>query len=338
MCWPLAGQSVRADNIRPACLEVEESEVGTIRVVWKVPRYQNLPESFTPSFPADCRVSTPKKRLLTGNAFIEMWNMVCGEQGLAGAQIGIDGLEQTMTDALVRVRLANGSVHRMVLRPTQREATIPDPVSELKKGKGVLHMGLRFVDRWRYFLLLPAAWFISLRPGARRRGIVLCTCALVVGSLCGHAMGRLPVGEKVFQHDVLSDTEATRILQGLMLNTYRAFMLDMDEEIYDYLERSVAGEFLNEVYLQNRQAMRMDESEGASTLIDRLDIKSVESMKRLKDGSISMVASWDVYGSVSHEGHIHYRCNAYRAEVTMVPTDRYWKLTRVQLLDEERVI
>jgi hypothetical protein len=82
----------------------------------------------------------------------------------------------------------------------------------------------------------------------------------------------------------------------------------------------------------------MKESEGASTLVDRLDIKAVESMKRLKAGGIAMVASWDVYGSVSDSGHIHYRCNTYRAELTMVPTEDYWKLTGFQLLDEERVI
>ena len=55
-----------------------------------------------------------------------------------------------------------------------------------------------------------------------------------------------------------------------MLNTYRAFMLDDDEDVYDVLARSVAGEFLSEVYLENREAMRMDDTEGASTLIDRL--------------------------------------------------------------------
>lgn len=338
VCLSLACQPARADNIRPACLELEESEAGAIRVVWKVPRYQNLPDRFTPSFPQDCRVSSPRNRLTMGNAIIEMWNMVCGGKGLAGAQISIDGLEQTMTDALVRVRLADGSVYREVLRPTHRTTTIPDAASRNDNGKGLMQLSLRLVDRWRYLLLLPAAWFISLRPRARRRGIVLCTTALVAGGFCGHALGRLPIQEGILQQQVLSNTEATRILQGLMLNTYRAFMLDTDEEIYDYLARSVAGEFLNEVYLQNRQAMWMDETEGASTIIDRLDIKSIESMKRQEDGGVTMVASWDVYGSVSHLGHVHYRCNTYNAELKIVPEGNYWKLANFQLLDEERVI
>ena len=123
-----------------------------------------------------------------------------------------------------------------------------------------------------------------------------------------------------------------------MLNTYRAFILDKDEEIYDVLARSVAGDFLGEVYLQNKEAMRIDATEGAFSVVDRLDVKSIESKRRLKNGAIAIIANWDVYGSVRHRNHVHFRCNTYKADLIIVPKDNYWKLTSVQLLDEERVI
>jgi len=104
------------------------------------------------------------------------------------------------------------------------------------------------------------------------------------------------------------------------------------------LARSVDGEFLSEVYLQNKEAMQITATDGAVSIVDRLDVKSIESMKRLKNGAIAIVANWDVYGSVRHRKHIHFRCNTYKAELTIVPTDNYWKLTSVQLLEEERVI
>ena len=167
---------------------------------------------------------------------------------------------------------------------------------------------------------------------------MLCVAALVAGCLCGHALGGLSVHENLLGPKMLSDTEVKRILRGLMLNTYRAFILDKDEEIYDVLARSVAGEFLSEVYLQNKEFMLIDAIEGALSIVDRLDVKSIESMKRLKNGAIAIVANWDVYGSVRHWNHIHFRCNTYKAELTIVPANNYWKLTRVQLLDEERVI
>jgi hypothetical protein len=278
------------------------------------------------------------KRVKTPNAVITKWSMVSDTERLAGATIGIEGLEQTTTDALVRIQLADGSLHRAVLRPTERSTTVPTAEPAVNQQKSGVGSVFRFADRGRYLLLFLAAWLLSMTAGARRRGIILCAVALVAGSLCGHALGAIPVSDKLVGSEALSDTEAKRVLRGLMLNTYRAFMLDQDEEIYDVLARSVDGEFLSEVYLQNKEALRIDATDGAISIIDRLDVKSIESMEPLKNGGISMVVNWDVYGSVIHENHVHFRCNTYKAEVTIVPTDNYWKLTSVQLLDEMRVV
>ena len=338
MFGPAVCNNALADNMRPAYLDIEEFESGAIRVVWKVPLNQNVPARFRPSFPESFKLSSPKKRMTMPNAVIEKWTMVTGEGKLAGATIGIAGLEETTTDALVRIQLADGSLHRSVLRPTERITTVP--ISELDVGQqddGIPSM-FRLTDRWRYVLLFLAAWLLSLTPSARQRGILLCSVALVAGCLCGHALGVFAADGRPFGLKMPSDTEAKRILRGLMLNTYRAFILDKDEEIYDVLARSVDGEFLSEVYLQNKEAMRLDATEGAMSIIDRLDVKSIDSIKHLKNGAIAMVANWDVYGSVRHENHIHFRCNTYKAELTIAPMDNYWKLTGVQLLDEKRVI
>jgi hypothetical protein len=336
--WLSACNTALADNVRPAYLDIEEFESGAFHVVWKVPLNQNVPARFRPSFPESFKVSSPKKRLIMPNAIIEKWSMFCGAGKLAGATIGIEGLEETTTDALVRIQLADGSLHRAVLRPTERSTTVP--VSELtaNEQEGGVRSVLRLADRWRYVLLFLAAWLLSLAPSARRRGIILCTVALVAGSLFGHALGGLTVHNRLIGSKMLSEREVKRVIRGLMLNTYRAFMLDKDEEIYDVLARSVAGEFLSEVYLQNKEALRMDATDRAMSIIDRLDVKSIDSMKRLKNGAIAINVNWDVYGSVRHLNHIHYRCNTYKAELTIVPTDNYWKLTSVKLLDEERVI
>jgi hypothetical protein len=336
--WITIPDVALADNIRPAYLEIEESASGNIRVVWKVPRGQGIPPQFEPSFPEQFRMIPPRKRLKTNNAIIETWNMIGGEDGLVGAQIRIDGLKQTSTDALVRIRLSDGSVHRVVLRPTETTTTIPSS-QKTKDEQKKIHIPLtQLIDHWRYGLLLSAAFVLSLLPSARRRGIALCTVALIGGALCGHALGRLPLYDNVFNQNIPSKAEAAKILQGLMLNTYRAFMLKEDEDIYDALARSVSGEFLSEVYLQNREKMRMGDSDGAMAIIHQLDIKSIDSMAQKKDGSIGIAANWDVYGSVHHQKHVHYRCNTYTAEVIIKPTENYWKLVKIQLLDEQRVL
>jgi hypothetical protein len=330
--------SALADNIRPVYLEIEELASGNIRVVWKVPRGQGLPPQFEPSFPEKFRIIPPRKRLKTNDAIVETWYMIGGDEGLAGTQIQIDGLKQTTTDALVRIRLADGSVHRVVLRPAETATTIPNLHKTNDKQKKRHTSLLQFIDHWRYGFLLLTAFVLSLLPRARRRGITLCTIALIAGALCGHALGRMPAYDKFINQSVPSKAEATQILQGLLLNTYRAFMLQEDEDIYDALARSVSGEFLSEVYLQNRENMRMSDSDGTMAIIHQLDIKSIDSMSQNKDGSIGMVVNWDVYGSVHHQKHVHYRCNTYTANVIIKPTENYWKLAKIQLLDEQRVL
>ena len=82
----------------------------------------------------------------------------------------------------------------------------------------------------------------------------------------------------------------------------------------------------------------MGDSDEAMASIHQLDIKSIDSMAPERDGSISIAANWDVYGSVHHQKHVHYRCNTYTAEVIIKPTENYWKLVNIQLLDEQRVL
>jgi len=337
LCYAVC-DTARADDVRPAYLDLEEFEPGAIRVLWKVPLNQDVPARFGPSFPEAFTAAGPRQRVETPTARIEKWTVVCGTETLAGATIGIEGLDQTTMDALVRVQLADGTSHRAVLRPTETSTTVPATGATGSERAGDVLSLLRPASRWLYPLLLAAAWLLSLNPRAMRRGILLCAVALVAGSVCGHAVGGLPVREKLLGPGLPSDLEARRVLRGLMLNTYRAFMLDDEEAVYDVLARSVAGEYLSEVYLESREALRIDAGDAAVSIIDRLEVTSIESMRRSKDGAVTIVANWEVYGSVFHWEHVHFRCNACRAQVTIVPTDGYWKLTRLQVLDQERVI
>jgi len=338
LCAAAGAPGVRADNIRPAYLEIEELASGNLRIAWKVPLGQQIPADFKPSFPAVYRRIPPQTRLETRDAIVEKWYMAGSGESLAGKEVRIDGLKQTTMDALARIKLADGAIHRVVLRPTRTAAVIPLAGQVAADRSGVLIPLLDTVGRWRYPLVFLAAFGLSLTPRSRRRGIVLCTMALLGGVLAGQALGRLPLVETAFSRSTPSQTETAKILQGLLLNTYRAFMLEQDEDIYDTLSRSVSGDFLNTLYLKNREGMVMRDAQGAVALVRRLDVRSIESLRRTASGNIEFVANWDVYGSVHHTNHVHYRCNAYSAEVSMAPATDYWKLVRIQLLNEQRVM
>ncbi|NIS81999.1 MAG: hypothetical protein GTO14_17730 [Anaerolineales bacterium] len=328
----------RAHNVQPAYLEIEEQESGRLDVTWKVPMVKGSPLLITPSFPAEFKLASPRARMRTAGAVVERWAMVSENGGLPGKQLSIEGLVGTMTDVLVRVKLADGNIHRVVLRPTEASTVVPLAENRSQGSNGLTMRLLSQFDRFRLVILLVSAILLSLLPAARRRGILICTVALLAGALVGYSVPRIPVSEKLVSRSSPSKQEGSRILQGLLLNTYRAFSLEEEEAIYDQLARSVTGDLLADVYLQNQNVMKIDEADGATGIIDRLDIKSIESVERVEEGGVAIVASWDVYGSVRHWGHVHYRCNAYKAQVTILPTQHYWKIAHVQLLEEERIM
>ena len=57
------------------------------------------------------------------------------------------------------------------------------------------------------------------------------------------------------------------------------------------------------------------------------------------DGATGFAAlgTWNVAGSVGHWGHIHQRRNQYEARFTVEAIDGVWKITGLELLQEERL-
>ena len=230
-----------ADSIRPAYLEIIETHPGVVDIVWKVPKVQGLPSNLFPKLPGSFQPTTPIQKVDMSDAVIRKWSMV-GEP-LAGRRIDIRGLESFTMDALLRVELNDGTTFRTVLRPAAPGVELPAPASG---GKGIA------TAMWLYPALFAAAFALSLLPSARKCGIAFCSAALIAGSLAGHGAGRtLPRPEAP-----LSETEAKQVIQGLVLNTYRAFIMDTDEEVYDVLARSVDGDALGEIFLSHRDRMR----------------------------------------------------------------------------------
>ncbi len=56
-----------------------------------------------------------------------------------------------------------------------------------------------------------------------------------------------------------------------------------------------------------------------------------------EDGGFIAEASWNVAGSVGHWGHVHQRRNRYQAELDIRPVDGDWKITNLEILQEERL-
>ena len=135
----------------------------------------------------------------------------------------------------------------------------------------------------------------------------------------------------------VSDGDAKVIITGLLKNVYRAFDYRDESVIYDTLERSATGDLLAQVYLETRRGLELQNQGGARVKVKDVEMLSV-STKNLSTG-VGFVSrcTWNVSGSVGHWGHIHQRTNQYQADLTVKPVDGVWKITDLDLLQEERI-
>ncbi|RLT94006.1 MAG: HupE/UreJ family protein [Ketobacter sp.] len=117
------GVPALAHEVRPAYLELKESGSGVFDVLWKKPGRGEMQLAIEPALPADAQPLTPVITRLSPNAAIQTWQVIAPD--LRGQRIGIDGLNNTLTDALVRIQFADGSHWVTRLTPSAPSAQIP---------------------------------------------------------------------------------------------------------------------------------------------------------------------------------------------------------------------
>jgi hypothetical protein len=173
------------------------------------------------------------------------------------------------------------------------------------------------------------AWLLL---GARRRGRSVRTRAAVAALAVVAAAGSFWLGRGAR----LSDEIAGEVVGGLLHNVYRAFDYREETQIYDVLEKSVAGELLTEIYLETRRGLELVNQGGARAKVKQIELMEIDA-RPVDRGGFLATAKWLVTGSVGHWGHVHQRRNQYRAELDVHPVDGAWKLTAIEILEEERL-
>ena len=94
---------------------------------------------------------------------------------------------------------------------------------------------------------------------------------------------------------------------------------------------------MSEIYLQNRQAMALENRGGARASVDEIKILDVTDITRTSDDAVVANTIWTVRGSVNHFGHTHYRQNQYQALVSFINDNQIWKINSIETIDEKRI-
>jgi hydrogenase/urease accessory protein HupE len=126
----LAAGSVNADEIRPGYLELNSTAGDIYSVKWKVPMKGDMVLSLTPVLPDICNERTPPSSMQSAGAMITRWSLTC-PGGIFGQRIRIEGLENTMTDVLVRLVHQDGFTQMMRLTSGEQEFEVAAEPSNL---------------------------------------------------------------------------------------------------------------------------------------------------------------------------------------------------------------
>ncbi len=140
----LVAANAGAHEVRPAYLELREEGNGVFEVLWKTPTRGEYRLSLEPRFSGTgARVGSVATRQ-TRDAVVQTWKLAASE-GLRGQSITIEGLDRTLTDALVRVEFADGSTWVKRLTPHASSAEIPAQASRLAVAGTYLALGVEHI-------------------------------------------------------------------------------------------------------------------------------------------------------------------------------------------------
>jgi hypothetical protein len=113
-----AAQVAAAHEVRPAYLEIRQQAADQYLVTWKQPVAGDLAIHLVPHLSNGWLEARPAESFATAGFLIRTWRVRdAGSDPLAGRTIEVEGLEHTITDALVQVDLADGRRFETILRP-----------------------------------------------------------------------------------------------------------------------------------------------------------------------------------------------------------------------------
>jgi hypothetical protein len=162
--------------------------------------------------------------------------------------------------------------------------------------------------------------------------------ALIITGAFTYSSVRVSMARPTLVAGNLPPEQAQALLQVLLKNVYRAFDFRNEDDVYDKLAVSVSGDLLADIYLQNRRSFAVQQAGGAQAKIQSVEIQDAVA-ERLDDRPLAYAirGSWTAQGTVGHWGHVHTRRNRYDAIVTVDAVDDIWKITDMEILEEQRI-
>jgi hypothetical protein len=188
-----AAAQAAAHEVRPAYLELTERTPGVFDVLFKTPMQGDLRLALSVAISGQVERTTPVVSRVAGNATVQTWQI---RAILAGQQVRVAGLENTVSDALLRIEFLDGRSWEQRLIPASPQATIPAPQSGTGVAATYLGLGVEHILLGYYHLLFVLG-LIFLTAGLRQlvKAITAFTAAHSI-TLAAAALGIVHVPPK----------------------------------------------------------------------------------------------------------------------------------------------
>ena len=161
-----------------------------------------------------------------------------------------------------------------------------------------------------------------------------------VGAFLLLPYGTLAVPNPFFASYAPRGDGARLIMSKVLTDTYEAFNIKDEEELYDTLAESVTGNLVDDLYLDNRRRLTAGTRQGTKVTIrgvSILDIGEPSEVLTPEEG-YSYDCRWAVVARVQHLQHVHHRQQIYSGVLTLRADEGRWKVAGVELHSEDRVV
>ena len=135
---------VSGHALQPGFLELRLIEKDIYAVLWKKPAQRGKPMAISAVLPENCDQATARETIWDGSAFLARWTTTC-PGGMEGGKIGIEGLDQTSTDVLVRFDFSDGTAESRRLTAGDSSFIIPTIPDNFEVVRTYLLLGIKHI-------------------------------------------------------------------------------------------------------------------------------------------------------------------------------------------------
>jgi len=140
----MTSKSAMAHEMRPALLQINQTQENQYEVLWKIPRIDDMVLNIRPVFPDWFQLVKEEAPVQAGGGALLRYQF-SSERDIHTMPIFIKGLQETVVDVIVYVSLSNGETFSFTIRPSSATAVIPEKETWINTASTYLKLGVEHI-------------------------------------------------------------------------------------------------------------------------------------------------------------------------------------------------